>query len=93
MHFSHSKLFIAFILMQIIATLFSVVSYATDYALVVGGPSMADSELHHEFSRTFASIALGLRARGYDVTSLFGGDPGNTDTSYDRPEIKEIYES
>ena len=45
---------------------------AADYALVVGGKSDGTEADHQEWVRSTATVTLGLKARGYEVTTLYG---------------------
>ncbi|MFN7454629.1 MAG: hypothetical protein ACK5RO_08210 [Pseudobdellovibrionaceae bacterium] len=45
---------------------------ANNYALVIGGSSKKVESKHHEFARVTAAATIGLEAKGYKVTTLFG---------------------
>lgn len=46
--------------------------FAKNYALVIGGTSADAQKVSHEFARPVACAAMGLKARDYEVTTLFG---------------------
>lgn len=46
--------------------------FAENYALVIGGSSKKVESKQHEFARVTAAATIGLEAKGYKVTTLFG---------------------
>ncbi len=46
--------------------------FAENYALVIGGSSKKVESKQHEFARVTAAATIGLEAKGYRVTTLFG---------------------
>ena len=56
----------------------------------MGGKSQLVESTHHEFARQTAAVSLGLLAKAYEVTTLFGG-PNQASSQEERSKYSDDY--